>query len=275
MQKRGLVVSPPIEASKGYLHIKSSDLDPQELRFSLLFWDKLDFPSNNALYLGSSADVEFLQHCGVLTRTNIEVKSGNVADLLRAAHVAAFNKLDETEPGVWSLATGENSLNFSTGDLASERGALVSLHRAMPVPDRGVLLQDILEFKEKRTSELLALRFHLEAIYGRIRNAGDGALTLRSELDALDLSISDYIKSTLGFGLKWRLASLEASINLAAPIVTTALAYSQGLTLSAAALIGTGSVFTVKIASGLSRARKDDTPFRYVSAYHNALFPSS
>ncbi len=47
---RGLVVSPPIEIDGTSLHVKSSNLDPQELRFALLFWDQLVWPSSRAVH---------------------------------------------------------------------------------------------------------------------------------------------------------------------------------------------------------------------------------
>ena len=48
---RGLVVSPPIEIQGSNLFVKSSSLDPQELRFALLFWDRLVWPSSRNIYL--------------------------------------------------------------------------------------------------------------------------------------------------------------------------------------------------------------------------------
>jgi hypothetical protein len=39
--ERALVVSPRIEVAGSRLTIKTSNFDPQELRFALLFWDKL------------------------------------------------------------------------------------------------------------------------------------------------------------------------------------------------------------------------------------------
>jgi hypothetical protein len=74
------------------------------------------------------------------------------------------------------------------------RGVLVSLHRALPVPDKDVPLQDILEFRTKRSDELIALRRHLEEIYGRIVSAGDSDLALKTELERLQQAINDYTK---------------------------------------------------------------------------------
>ena len=271
---RGLVVSAPIEISSGRLLVKSSDLDPQELRFSLLFWDLLDCPDNNVVSLHPGQDAEFLASAGILQRTRVQIGiSGAMEELFRTAHIGAFRMLDAAEPGVWSVATGDRSISFLDSELKTGRGALVQLHRAIPVPDKDVHLQDVLSFREKRRDELLALRHHLERIYSRVTNSGDQQLSVRSECEALDQAVSNYVKSTKGLGLSMRLASLEASLNLAGPTVSSLVAYHKGLSVTDAALVGLGAAITIKAGAGLLRSKSVETPFRYVSSYHNELFP--
>ncbi len=65
---RGLIVSPPIEIEGTKLFVKSSNLDPQELRFALLFWDKLVWPSSRALHFVSGPDEQFLESAEILER---------------------------------------------------------------------------------------------------------------------------------------------------------------------------------------------------------------
>jgi hypothetical protein len=55
---RGLVISRPIHISEGGL-TAGGPLDLQELRFALLFWDKLNFPFNNSVYFRSVAKPSF------------------------------------------------------------------------------------------------------------------------------------------------------------------------------------------------------------------------
>lgn len=51
MSRRGLVISNPMAVTNNGLHIKNTNLDRQELRANLLFWDALDFP--RIIYLES------------------------------------------------------------------------------------------------------------------------------------------------------------------------------------------------------------------------------
>lgn len=57
--KRGLVVSAPFEVQGTTLRVRSSNLDPQELRSSVLLWDRLVWPSSRAIHLASGPDESF------------------------------------------------------------------------------------------------------------------------------------------------------------------------------------------------------------------------
>ncbi|VAW14281.1 hypothetical protein MNBD_ALPHA12-2021, partial [hydrothermal vent metagenome] len=101
---RGLVISPPIIIDGTKIFIRTMALDPQQLRANLLFWDKLDFPSNNAIHIQEDQNATFLIKSGILKRTAINVQmSGDMALLYLNAHFEAFHILDKQEPGVWSL----------------------------------------------------------------------------------------------------------------------------------------------------------------------------
>ena len=274
---RGLVISPPIDVTSNRdFTVKSSALDPQEVRFSLLFWDKLDYPSNNLIEIRPGPDADFLIKAGVLQRTRVQMKgSFGGSDVLRLPLLRAFEMLDQKEPATWSVATGERSISFLDSELQAGRGALVSLHRAIPVPDKDVPLDDILKFRAKRRSELLAFRYHLDAIYGKVTNATDRALVLNSEAEALERAAMDFIKSARGFGLKWRLADLGANLDLAAGVAAGWAAYQKRLSTLDTLIAGVGATIAVKAAVGLVRVTSSETPFRYVSSYHNELFPLS
>ncbi|WP_028222193.1 DUF6236 family protein, partial [Paraburkholderia oxyphila] len=158
--KRGLVVSPPIVIEGGRLFAKSSNLDPLELRFALLFWDRLVWPSSRVIHFASNQDEQFLEAAGILNRPDYTIW-GDGATGIAQGQVTAFNDFDSREPGMWALAQGENSFVWKDGFLEDGAGALVELHRAIPIPCHDVPLAEILEFKEKRRDELLLLRAQL------------------------------------------------------------------------------------------------------------------
>ena len=269
---RGLVISCPITIVGNSLRIKSSDLDPQELRFSLLFWDKLDFPANDMIGFTSDENAEFLISAGILNRTRVQVLDGQLTQICAQAHVDTYRTLDEQEPGVWSLGAGENSISFPPADVEHDRGVLVRLYQAIPVPDKDVPLQDILEFREKRSAELLALRYHLEVIYQRIVGAGDGALALNTEIGSLEQAIADHISASKESKLSFRNMSFDAGLNVAAGVFAGLTVYNQSLDIVNSLLVGAGAAISVTIGRSLKRHTPTSTPFQYISSYHEKVF---
>lgn len=272
--ERGLVISRPVEVSNNTLQVMGS-VDLQELRLSLLFWDKLDYPTNNLIHFGLDPECQFLEGAGVLRRTDIRViGSGQMAQAFVQAHVAAFKLLDAKEPGVWSVATGVNAVSFPEADLDLGRGVLVSLHRAIPVPDKEVPLQDVLEFRAKRRDELMALRHHLEDIYERVISAADGALALAKETERLQRAVDNHIKIARETRFRLRLADVDASLNFAPAVGVGAITLlASGSVTHALAAAAGSAVLSVKVGPSLKSHKATATPFRYVSSYHRELFP--
>ena len=270
--ERGLIISAPVEISGTSFYLKSSTLDEQELRFSLLFWDKLNYPKNNIIHIESDQNCQFLEQAGILERTMVQVSgSGDGAQMFLGAYLHAFRMLDEKELGVWSLGAGENSVSFPQDELEEGRGVLVRLYQAIPVPDKEVPLQDILEFRTKRHAEFLALRHHLERIYQRVISAGDGELALQTEVETLDQAIADHIKISKESGLKFRCMSFGANLNLLAAGLAAKAAYDAGLGISGA-LLASGAALAIGPGVSLTRHKTTSTPFRYVSSFHNEVF---
>ncbi len=297
--QRGLVISCPITLKAVSIYIKSGALDPQELRFALLFWDKLDFPFNPIFPIGLEGDAQFLASEGILRRTNVQDPgSGDMAgdaqflastvtlrritvgpgvvdmrpQAITQAHVDAYRFLDKQEPGVWSLGTGENAISFPDDDIEDGRGALIRLYQAIPVPDKDVPFQDILEFRSKRSAELLALRHHLEAIYQRIVAAGDGALALNTEIGALEQAIADHIKASKESKMSFRNMSFDASLNVPVGVVAGLTALTVELTLVQSLLAGVGAAFGFGPGISLKSRTTAPTPFQYISSYHEKVF---
>lgn len=273
---RGLVVSVPIEIiDGGGLYVRSSSLAPQELRSSILFWDKLDFPQSRLINFADTPDTQFLAESGILQRSMSPIFSlmgGRVGQAMHESQVAVFRELDKREPGSWSLAVGQKSIAFPDHDLESGRGVLVKLYGAIPVPDKEVPLQEILDFKQRRGAELQALRYHMDSVYQRLISAGDGALAWESEIDQLKSSIEDHIRVSRETKFKFRLFDLSASLNLV-PVAAAVLSRNYlHISLGESVVTGVAAGIAINISSGLKNRKSSKTPFNYVSSYHKELF---
>lgn len=273
----GLIISNPVEVGSNRLMVTSSGLDPQEIRFALLFWDKFDFPTSNLVHIENCGTADYLAKCGLLTRTVIRSGGGEMSEIIRSIFLDAYRDLSKREPGCWSIATGEKSIVFLDDDLTPGNGALLKLHRTLPVPDKDVPLADILEFRQRRRSELLALRHHLERIYQKIALAEDSALAMNTEVEALNAAVDDYISTLRGLSWLFRLVDFDASLNVSDALRVGAVTYATttSLVASATAAATTLAALSIKPGPSLKKAPNSETPFRYVARYHSDLFPLS
>ena len=280
---RGIVVSTPVIATRGRLTVEGSPLDAQELRYWLLFWDKLNFPLIEGINIGAGDDGEFLESIGVLERHRVsgtrirlfaEPEENLPEEQFQCHFMRAFHELEAAERGTWSLATGDRSITLDEDPLEECRGVLVRLHRALPVPDHDVPLDDILRFKDKRRDELLALRCHLEATYQRIAGAPDGPLAIKTELAALDGALADFLKATRGGAIRrWRPTSVDAQLQILPGVNSAAVAFMAGLPMLQSLLTGVAASLSVSAGWGLKGlSRENGVPWQYVARYLDEVF---
>jgi hypothetical protein len=273
---RGLIVSPPMTIDDGRLFVRSSQLDPQEVRFALLFWDKLVWPSSRTIYLGSGPDEQFLEGAGILTRPQYTVW-GDVAQGMSQSYVEAFIDFDKREPGVWSLAQGENSLLIKRRIIGGD-GGLVELYRAIPVPDKDVPLNEILEFKEKRNDELQLLRAEIDGFLAALNAADDKDAALAKRIAQIDAACANALKAGKEWRFPVRLSNLKASFELrpfntiAAGLVGWQAGVLYGMPLASALLAGAGASFKISADLGTPSIRPRQGPYRYVYQFHREVF---
>lgn len=265
------------------LFIKSTDLDPQELRFSLLFWDKLVWPTSRNFVIGNSHDAQFLVEAGVMERPDYTF-DGDVAEGMARGFRQAFTDYERTSPGQWAMSYGEKSLILRDApEVRMNDGITVELHRAIPVPERDVPLAEILEFKHKRYEELTRLRTVIDFMLERIQASDNDPTEIARCIDDID----DACRSLLRVGSEWqfpvRLSSMKTTFELR-PFQTIAGALTGALATQAlptsntllatltGAVLATAPALKIAADIGWQGLRKPTSPFRYVSSFHKELF---
>lgn len=286
--KLGLVVSAPMEIQGTSLKIRSSALDPQELRFSILLWDKLVWPLSRVIHLASGPDEKFLESAGILTRPEYSF-DGDMAQGIATTQIQAFMDLENREPGLWSLAQGENSLLLRDRMLEPGNGSLLELTRAIPVPDKDVPLNDVLEFKHQRADELRRLRTELDTFVAAVNQAEDKEAELQTHIGTVDAACADVLKVSREWQFPVRLTNYKASVDfhpfvtamggVAAFGIATGIATVSVLPASAAYLAAIGGAASVtapalKLSAdfGWQGLKRRLGPYRYVYQFHNELF---
>ena len=271
---RGLIVSPPIQIDGNTIHIKQSNLDTQELRSSLLYWDRLALPTTSAIYIGGGKDEEHLESCGILRRNKLHL-DGNGSDILISAQALTLQQFESETPGMWSLGGGKNSLLIKGNMATQNSGSLLQLLNALPVPKEDTPLAEILEFKRKRRPELLALREYIEQLSMEISSSADSVDSLNEKLRLLDVACSDLLITTREYQLPFYLSNLSASLNfdyknLAVAASTWASTELLGLNLTSKTLATfaatAGSMISLKSDIKFRSINRPASPFKY--AYH-------
>lgn len=282
----GLVVSHPMTLhSDGTMSQLGEGLDDQQLRFWLLFWDRLCWPQNTVVKgMPAEPTEEYLLEAGILTRPNFVV-SGTFDYSTLFAHIQrqAFFDLSEKEPGLWSLAEGERSFNDLNNTFTVDTGLSYDLYQAIPVPDIAVPLAEILEFKQKRRDELLALRIEMESLATRFAAGGDDQVSMLSTLASIEMASLDAIKVSRESKFPFRLADAKISFSMdlqkfMGPVLTAALLggfqfSTLNTMLAAAGLALQQEAVSLKFSAdfGIANNRLKDHPYRYVASYHNKL----
>jgi len=281
---RGIVVTNRIVAKTGEFEFNTSPFDPQELRYWLLFWDKLNCPLLEGIEIGLCQEGTFLEGIGILQRQRVDNVTFRIwghgrpqEPTEQVAHhlLRAFRTLDAAEPETWTLATGERCLTLDASEMDTGRGILFRLHRALPVPDKDVPLDDILQFKERRRPELIGLRSQLEAAYQRVVSSPDRPLAESSELAALDLALSNLLKAREGGAVKrWISADISFDLQPMRGINAAVIGHMAGLPLTEAVAFGAYQAFIqIEPTVSLRRLQRDKAvPWRYVAKYHDDVF---
>ena len=217
-------IIPPKQPTRMYLG-QSWAIDPL-VRRSLLYFDKVVWPTNNAIHQGKLDSIPFLVGEGqleqetiylhlnpvlaqFLTLTNLdkvalEGERARVAERVAKFHREVFEKREKAQPGAWNYTTVGEGIDFDGDQII--RGYSMSLYNCLPVPQETVSYEHIVAFKKKEHNALLDMRAALDEMYVRIASCDDkpfAAQVEQAKLQKAITSVQDLLtKSQLLYYLK-------------------------------------------------------------------------
>lgn len=225
---RGIVAGIEYGGSVNNLQIYGG-LDPEKLRQYILYWDKIDYPDNNLIGYELTPDEEFLLKCGVLERTMCRF-SGTVsigANLLLDIQLAAFNKHCKQKDEIWSIAQPTREIILPKNLSALKENIQVELYNCLPVPAVDTPFEIILDFKQKRNSELQAFRYLLDDMYKDIISHPDVDFAKRKSIENIENALID-IDRTLGESkIRRSVKNMKAQLNIS-QLVNTGVKFAAG-----------------------------------------------
>ncbi|WP_339416138.1 DUF6236 family protein [Pseudomonas sp. RL_105y_Pfl1_103] len=270
---RGLIINNPMYLNSDSFGSNNPQLMGQELRATLLYWDRIALPLNNIIRVEPSKDVRYLESAGILKLHEIRV-SGDMKEGLRKIPGEVLRHYESRQPGAWSLGSGENSILVMDGSAEKDEGTLIQLYNAIPIPAEDVPLNEVLEFKQRRRPELLAIRNHLDNLAVEINNSSDSPEKLKGALQNIDSTCSDLAKVCREWQTPFYMSNLKVSLNFniakaikdGSAVWNAFESYQLGMTakVAGAAFAAVQSQIEFKPDIRLRSIKRPVSPFRYI-----------
>jgi len=220
MKPRGLVLSETkfdlgntLEANSGsFTTSPETRISAEELRRFILYWDKIDLPKNNRLITGLSPELEYLKKIGFLEQTlfTVEFLNSSVGFKILTETLRLRN---EQSPGGWAILQKGFSEAKSILD-GDTKTVEVELYGLLPVPPSDTPFDEILKFKEKRKSELHALRIYMDELYQTIASSTDLPRAKDTAVLKLEKSLDDLHKVTKERWSIFKLSNMKTEIKI-------------------------------------------------------------
>jgi hypothetical protein len=207
----------------GALYTPHPELVDPAIRRSILYFDAIEWPnvSMTAWPFGSTYDVLLEQQ--FIQRTSLPLVAAmppSVGDTIGGMHMEIFRQLEAQQPGVWSYAPlirAPDSMVHLFPEYAGpiqSRGIECQLYGLLPVPAPEVSYADILDFKERRRPELLALRAHLDDLYLEVARSNDVPRARIVVMAKLEKAVSDLRSAMRGSGFRGVMGSVGVDVML-------------------------------------------------------------
>lgn len=215
---RGIIASCDFCGDEKSLEIKSTNIDPFRLRQYLLYWDKIDYPTNNIVYIALTPEEEYLEKIGVLQRTHVDFYSNTGiminAEIFVNSQLLALEKNSKNKEEIWSIGQNRSRLYLPEDKSIKANTIQLELYDCIPVPKENTSFDDILDFKEKRRDELIEFRETMDKMCDEILSSECPDLKETRCIEELQNKIMDINRVMNESPIKRALSSMNIELNI-------------------------------------------------------------
>lgn len=191
---RGIIASPGIITPLPQGFKMERSISSEELRYYIMYWDKIVIPGNNLVYIGIPEEEDLIS-CGAIERPRISFQGSYQGEqitsaILECQSIVASNLVNDKSTD-WVIHQIGKSTIYPEEYNQQRNIIRVDLANALPVPNAETPINEILEFKEKRSSELKDLHDALDEFYEQILTAPDPELASKKSVSQLQESIKN------------------------------------------------------------------------------------
>lgn len=195
----------------------TSGLTREDIRFYLMYWDKIVVPTNNLIHVGVPDEKDLLD-CGAISRPQVRHQgafSGNAAaTAIMMGQCTITQELLKDTSTDWVIHQAGDKLLLPERFSHINNVLRVTLAGALPVPNADVPINEILEFKERRSDELGALHNALDELYIDILKSPDQNLSTQKAFEQLKLDIENLNKVSFDWFKLTKKYDISAEFNL-------------------------------------------------------------
>ncbi len=174
-------------------------MSPEELRYYILYWDKVVIPSNNLFNFGVPEEVELLRSRAI-ERPMVTFEGtffgDDITNAILSCQSIVASELVKKKDIDWVIHQIGKETVFPESFSVNKQFVRVQLINSLPVPDGSTPIDEILEFKEKRKNELITLHETLDAIYFDILTSPDSDLSIKKSIHNFQQNLLDLEKAS-------------------------------------------------------------------------------
>jgi hypothetical protein len=173
---RGVIAAPGIIRPLEQGFVMERSISKEELRYYILYWDKVVIPGNNLVYIGVPEEEELIASHAIL-RPRVQFQGTyqgvQVTDAILGCQALVAEKLVQDKSVDWVLHQVGDSLALPPSFISQRDTIRVALTNVLPVPDADIPVQEILRFKQNRKDELTELHDSIDELYFEVLNSPD------------------------------------------------------------------------------------------------------
>lgn len=245
---RGVIAAPGIINTFQGGFVMERSLSKEELRYYILYWDKVVIPGNNLVYIGVPEE-DTLIACESISRPMIRFqgsfKGDQIASAILDCQSIVAKDLVQDKTVDWVLHQIGDSLLLPKNFTFKQEEVRVALVNALPVPDGEVPIHNILQFKLSRIDELTELHDSIDGLYLEILNSPDPGLATKKAISRFKAAIQNLGRVSNEKFKKTRKYDLSVELNLNGKDIMTGA--SAGALLD---FFSTGSSIPIATALG-------------------------
>jgi hypothetical protein len=192
---RGIIAAPGIISGYNNGFKMERGLSGEEIRYYLLYWDKIVIPDNNLVSIGLP-EQELLLESGLVSRPLVGF-SGRfdgemIAQAIAEAQALTASRLFAAEPDTdWTVHQIGDVLSMPSRFLTKQPSVNVQLVNALPVPSENVPISEIIDFKDRRRAEFEALHQYIDEAYHAILVHSDPGIATREEMARIGRAVKN------------------------------------------------------------------------------------